>query len=115
MKIDNSQYNCSLNDTSDLRKLILENPDLPLLVFCSEESWIGEWCYNQSDVRSCKIQSLALCRDMWVDEEEYREYLVDALCDKDEYKDLSDDEYYKMIDEKVAETAFCQAIVIYVG
>ena len=33
----------------------------------------------------------------------------------DEYKDMSDEEFYKMIDQKVSETEFAKAIVIYVG
>lgn len=29
---------CSLKDTTELRKFILENPDLPLLVFAGEDA-----------------------------------------------------------------------------
>lgn len=115
MKIDNSQYHCSLNDTSHLRQLILENPDLPLLIFCGEESWDGNWTYSQADASKGEIQTLTLYNDVWVDEDDYRDKLVDDLCDNDEYKDMSDEEYLNMIDLKVARTPFCKAIVIYVG
>ena len=115
MIIDNTQFDLSLNDTSNLRQLILENPDLPLLIFCGEEAWCGEWTYNQADASRGKIQTLTLYHDVWVDEDDYRERLVDDLCDEEEYKDLSDEEYFKMIDQKVAETVFAKAIVIYVG
>lgn len=115
MIIDNNKFDLSLNDTSNLRKLILENPDLPLLIFAGEESWIGEWCYNQVDARVSGIKNLTLCRDIWVEEDEYREWLYDYLCDEEEYRDLSDEEYDKMIYQKVAETEFCKAIVVYVG
>ena len=114
MIIDNTQFHTSLNDTSNLRQLILDNPDLPLLIFCGEESWGGNWSYTQADARA-QIQTLTLYGDVWVDEDDYRERLADDLCDEEEYKDLSDEEYYKMIDNKVAETEFCRAIVIYVG
>lgn len=115
MKIDNTKFNLSLNNTSHLRQLILDNPDLPLLIFCGEESWCGEWSYNQADASRGEIKTLTLLNDMWVEAEEYREYLSDELCDNEEYKDLSNEEYDKMIDQRVSETEFCKAIVIYVG
>ena len=115
MKIDNSKFNLSLNDTSNLRKLILENPDLPLLIFAGEESWCGEWAYNQVDASKGEIQTLTLYEDMWIDKDDYRYRLSDNLCDAEEYVDLSNEEFDKMIDQKVAETEFCKAIVIYVG
>ena len=115
MIIDNKQFHCSLNDTSNLRNLILENPDLPLIIFCGEESWDGNLSYTQADASKGEIQTLTLYEDVWVDEDDYREKLADDLCNEEEYKDLSDEEYYQMIDHKVAETPFCKAIVIYIG
>ena len=115
MIIDNSKFDLSLNDTSELRKLIIENPDLPLLIFAGEESWFGDWNYNQTDARVWGIQNLTLYNDMWLCEDDYRERLSDDLCDYEEYENMSDEEYFKMIDQEVAETEFCKAIVIYVG
>jgi hypothetical protein len=116
MIIDNSKFDLSLRDTSNLRKLIIENPDLPLLIFCGEESWLGDWAYNSAPYASKgSIQTLTLYKDCYVGEDDYRDRLIDDLCDEEEYKDLSDEDYYKMIDQKVAETEFCKAIVIYVG
>lgn len=114
MIINNNSFDLSLNDTSNLRKLILENPDLPLLIFAGEDAWQGDYSYNQVDAREY-IQDLTLYGDKWVDEDEYREELSDDLCDEEEYKNLSDEEWDKMIDQKVEETEFCRAIVIYVG
>lgn len=115
MIIDKTKFSCSLDDTSELRKLILDNPDLPLLIFCGEEAWCGDYSYSMAYIRNPSIQTLTLYGDLWVDEDDYRDKLVDDLCDKEEYKDLSDEDYYKMIDQKVAETEFCKAIVVYVG
>ena len=115
MIIDNTQFHCSLNDTSNLRQLILENPDLPLLIFCGEESWDGIWHYNQADASEGVIQTLTLYNDVWIDKEDYRDRLANDLCDKEEYKDLSDKEYFEMVDCKVEEAVFCKAIVIYIG
>ena len=115
MIIDNTQFHCSLNDTSNLRQLIIENPDLPLIIFCGEESWIGEWHYNQADASQGTIKNLTLVNDIWVEEEEYVEQLTDELSFSGEYQDMSDEEFERMVEQKVEETEFCRAIVIYVG
>ena len=113
--MNNTNLPCSLDDTTELRKLIIENPDLPLIVFAGEEAWSGDYCYSQSlDVRA-RIDTLGLYGDIWMEEDDYRDKLVDDLCDEEEYRDLSDEEYYKMIDQKIAETEFVKAIVVYVG
>lgn len=106
---------CSLKDTTVLRNLILENPDLPVLIFCGEESWNGEYGYTQANASKGQIEELTLYDDLWIDKDDYRERLSNDLCDEDEYKDLSDEEYDKMLDKKVEETEFVKAIVIWVG
>jgi len=113
--MNNTKLNCSLNDTTILRNLILDNPKLPLLIFCGEDAYNPDYSYAQADVNIVKIETLTLYKDEWRSEDDYREELVDDLCDEEEYKNLSDEEYEKMIDEKVRNTEFVQAIVIYVG
>lgn len=115
MIIDNTQFNFSLNDTTDLKQLILNNPDLPLLIFAGEESWQGEYCYNQVDARINGIQELTLYKDTWVDRRDYEDLLRDNLAYDEEYEDLSDEEFDKMIDKTIEETTFAKAIVVYVG
>ena len=53
--------------------------------------------------------------DWWFNKEDYADRLSDDLADDEEYKDMTDEEYDKMIDQKVSETEFVKAIVIYVG
>ena len=53
--------------------------------------------------------------DWWLDKEDYIDRISNDLSDEEEYKDMADDEYDKMIDQKVKETEFVKAIVIYVG
>ena len=115
MIINNDSFDFSLRDATKLKEAILENPDLPLLIFAGEEAWQGEYCYHQVDARVHGVKELTLFADCWMDVDEYEEELSDALCDEEEYKDLSDEEWNKMIQKKVAETEFCQAIVVYVG
>lgn len=113
--MNNTKFDCSINDTTVLRNLILENPDLPVLIFCGEDAWNGDYGYTQAYASKGEIEYLTLYGDRWMDEDEYREELSDDLCDDEQYKDLSDDEYDAMIEQKVAETEFIKAIVIWVG
>lgn len=113
--MNNTSLNCSLNDTTNLRNLILENPDLPLLIFCGEESWHDVYPYEQADASNGEIKELTLHNDWWLDKDDYEDKLSDDLCDNEEYKNSSDEEYDNMIKQKVAETNFVKAIVIYVG
>lgn len=106
---------CSLKDTIVLRNLILENPELPLIVFVGEDAWTGDWSYNQVDASNGRVEELTLYGDRWMDRDDYEEELSNDLCDEEEYKNLSDEEWDKMIEQKVAETEFVKAIVFYVG
>ena len=113
--MNNTTLNCSLNDTTKLRNLILDNPDLPLLIFCGEDSWHDEYPYEQVDVGKVGIQELTFYNNYWMDKDDYEDRLSDNLCDQEEYKSLSDEEYNRMIRQKVTETEFVKAIVIYIG
>lgn len=44
-----TKNDCSLKDTKLLRELIPENPELPLIIFCGEDSCSGECVYQQAD------------------------------------------------------------------
>lgn len=103
MIVNNDSFDFSLRDTTNLRKLILENPDLPLLIFAGEDAWQEDYFYNSTEASDGEIKYLTLYKDVWIDEEEYRDILSDDLCEESE------------IDEKVERTEFCKAIVIYVG
>lgn len=115
--MNNTKLECTLNDTTELRKLILENPDLPLIIFAGEEAYrdIG-YSYTQCTDARCHIDEISLFNgEVWLDKDDYKERLSNDLCDNEEYKNLSDDEYFKMIDKKVAETEFVKEIIVYVG
>ena len=113
--MNNTKLPVSLEDTTELRKLIIENPDLPLIVFCGDDSWHDWYPYEKANVNSCGIKELTLYDDWWLDKEDYIDRISNDLSDEEEYKDMTDDEYDKMIDKKVNETEFVNAIVIYVG
>lgn len=49
MIVNNDSFDFSLRDTTNLRKLILENPGLPLLIFAGEDVLQGDYCYNSTE------------------------------------------------------------------
>lgn len=73
-----------LNSTAELRNLIIENPDLPLVVFAGESANTGG-CSSRfcSDVRpyigeiiNCEND---VCKDRVCEEEEFEDALYDNL------------------------------------
>ena len=113
--MNNTKLPVSLEDTTELRKLIIENPDLPLIVFCGDDCWHDFYPYEKANVNDCDIKVLTLYDDWWFDKEDYADKLSDDLSVEEEYKDMTDDEYNTMIDQKVSEAEFVRVIVIYVG
>ena len=113
--MNNSNFDLSMNDSSVLRKLIVENPDLPLVCFAWEDANTGEYPYELTYIYGCAIKKLTLYNDYWLDEDDYAERLADDLNDIEEYAYLSDEEFYAMVDEKVKNAEYVEAIVLYVG
>ncbi|MCI8409312.1 MAG: hypothetical protein HFJ09_08605 [Lachnospiraceae bacterium] len=110
-----SKIGTSLENTKELRELILNNPELPLLIFVGEEAYTGEFPCNMAEVNFVGIEELTVYKDFCIEKEEYKEQLIDDLGDVEEYKELSDIEYSRMIDQKVEEAEYIKAIVMYVG
>lgn len=117
-KVENmnqTSLECTINDTAELRNLILENPELPVLIYCGEESWSGEYSYELAEVNGVEIKELTLYNDYWLERNDYIEELSNDLSDEEEYEELSNEEFEQMVQEKAAGTEFVKAIVIYVG
>lgn len=88
---------------------------MPLLIFAGEDAGSGDYGYTQSDVSNVGIQELGLYNDeLWLDKEGFEDKISYELSMDDEYKNLSDEEFKKAVDEKIADTEFAKAIVIYV-
>ncbi len=95
-----------LNSTAELRKLIIENPDLPLVVFAGESASTGgcssTFCSNVRPYIGAIINcENNVCKDRVCEEEEFE----DALFDKLEYEhpELDDDELYELLEKKISE------------
>lgn len=113
--MNNTTILTSLYDTKELKNLILSNPELPLIIFAGEEAYNGDYSYEMAEVTSVEIAELTLYKDYYMEKEEFKDQLIDDLSDEEEYKELSDLEYIRMINKKVEEREFIKAIVIYVG
>ena len=110
-----SKIETSLENTNELKKLILNNSELPLLVFAGEEAYNDEFPYSMTEVKSVEIEELTVYKDYYMGKDEYKSQLIDDLSEEGEYEELSDLEYLEMIYKKVEEAEYIKAIVIYVG
>lgn len=102
--------NMFYKQTDELKKLIAEHPDYPIIVVCDSEvvaddgyAWwyapslhfsLGEILDCEQDVNDEKV---------FVDRDEFEEELRDKLCCKEEYERLPDDAFDKVVDEKFKE------------
>lgn len=106
---------CTLPDIKGLRKLILENPDLPLIIFCGEDANTGEYAYEASDSASVELEELTFYNNFWIDKNDYEEQLADNMCNMADFKDMPDWEFDRLINKKVEETEFIKAITVTIG
>ena len=98
----------TLTKKSDkLKKLILENPDLPIVVLAGEEANSGDYCWMFCSDISFSIEEI-LEYDFYdyndavfCDRDRLEEYVEDMLYD--EYHNKSDEEYEAAIKNKLAE------------
>ena len=105
------------NDKEELLKLIKENPKLPIVFFAHNDDFILDYGETVFENYYCYIATI------YIDEQEDDTYYVDIgdilkiwrdrLCDEDEYKDLSDEDYDKTIEKYVKENVIhYEAIVV---
>ena len=106
----------SMNNGKELLKLVQENPDLPIVPMvdgelCPEEFsyWIGSFGHSEVNEWVCVNERFYTRDDQDVIEDE----LSDTLCD--DYPDMSDEEFFKMIHEKVEALPWKKAIIVYIG
>lgn len=102
-------------DCKELKELIVSNPEAPLIIFAGEEAWLGDWGYNSVDSGYASLRLITLYGGQWLDKDDFEDVLRDDMVYDERYENLSDEEFEKEFAKIVAETAFIEAIVIYVG
>jgi len=105
--------------TDELKRLIFENPDLPIVVLAGEEANGGDyhWMYCSSisfgldEILDCDFYDYG--DTIFNDRDRLEEYVEDMLYD--EYCEKSDEEYEKAIKDKLAklEPYWKKVIAIY--
>ena len=96
-------------DNIELKNLILENPDLPLVVFATEEANSGEWSTELASCNCYKGSVLDATKDCWLprddrvytDVEDLEDDVRDVLDSMEEYKHFSDAELEDVVVEKL--------------
>lgn len=102
-------------DCTTLKKLIVENPEAPLLIFAGEEANSGEYQYESVPSGDAFLEDVTMYGDQWLNKDDFEEVLRDDMANDEQYENLSDEEFDNEVAKIVAETAFVKAIVIYVG
>lgn len=93
--------------TDELKKLISENPDLPIVVLASDEANCGDWCWQYCLSVSFGLEEIldyGYCEDddtIFTDRDRLEECISDRLYD--EYHNKSTEEYDEAVNRKMAE------------
>lgn len=109
-----------IHDASELRKLIAENPELPIVVLASEEANCGEWGWQYCNDVSCEVQEILdvktpFDRDdgiIFHDRDDFEEAIADEFCDRYPYKEMSNEEFDKIVAREAAMYDGCWKKVI---
>lgn len=110
-----------VHDSTHLRELIAENPDLPIVVLSDDESCIGDGVNTYMSEVNCYVGELLDCypiKFMYDDDRifddpvEFKEYIQDYICD--EFEDKSDAEQDKIVEQylKLCEPYWKKCIII---
>lgn len=96
--------------TTELKKLITEHPDLPIVVIVNSEV-VADFDYNwwyAPDV-SFSIGELLDCEQdvndmkVYTDRDDFEEDLRDILCDLEEFEEATDEEFDQAVKEQLAD------------
>lgn len=98
-----------LKSSEELRKLIIENPNLPILTFVSDDANSRDYQYVTANISCDKgwvldapAQMLPIFDKVYTDEEDLENDIRDDLYDSDT-KELSDEEFDKLVSDKLKE------------
>ena len=106
----------SLKNTIKLKRLVSNHPELPLLIFhcCDDFDWMTSNYMQVGKVTACKIDKITKLNDTYVSIDDYEEEIRRRMEYDYEYFNISDEEFDKIVKQKINETKFIKAIVVYV-
>lgn len=105
------------NNKEELIKLIKENPNLPLVFFAYNDDFIPDYTGMVFEKYYCYTATIYIDEQddntYYDDVDDVIELYRDRLCDEENYKNLSDEEYDKAVEKYVEENVtHYEAIVI---
>lgn len=114
-----------IHDATALRKLIAENPDLPIVVLAGEEANHGEWGWEYCNDVDCSIKEILDIKTpfdredgiIFDDKGDFEEAVADVLADKEECKNMTDAEFDEAVKREAALYDGCwrKVIAVYVS
>lgn len=112
-----------INECKELKRLIAENPDLPLMFFADDTGNDTAYSYMScGSVTAHKGEVLDCYQDIndekvFTSRDEFEEDLQEMLCGKDEYLKMSDEEFYEIFKKEKSkyDDKWKDCIIIYVG
>lgn len=114
-----------IHDSTHLRELIAENPDLPIVVLSDDESCIGDGVSTYMSEVKCYVGELLDCYpigsriyrhsdydQVFDDRADLKEHLENVVCDN--YEDMSDAEQDEIVEQylKLYEPYWKKCIII---
>ena len=98
-----------IHDTGELRKLMLDNPDLPIVVLAGEEANHGEWYWEYCNRVSCCIAEILAVHTpydgedgiVFSDKDDFCEAVAEKLGDKEIYKKMPDADFDAAVEREV--------------
>lgn len=93
-------------ETDELRKMIIEHPELPIMVLAGEDSWNGEHGYTCCSKVYCTIEEvpdydLLDGNDcIFTDREEFADFMDDKCCEELD-EDMDENEYEKRLGYRI--------------
>lgn len=108
-----------VKDSTELRKAIAENPELPIVVMVGREAALEEYGYTYCEVVKAEVGEILDCHTPWSEEIyndriEFEEDMVDYLCEEDKYKKMTGEEFEKILEKEKAkyEPYWKKAIIV---
>lgn len=98
-----------LHSADELKQLIPENPDLPILVFAGDDANIGYYSYMScSYIKAYKGEFLDCAQTVndcmcYTDRDNFEDDVADFLAGQEQYRDLPDEEFNALVEQTVNE------------
>lgn len=108
-----------MNSKEDLNKLIQDNFNLPLVFMVDNSEMCVEYGYSIYKDWRCCISEIYCIENgyeklFYDDIDEVQEIFENEMCDEDEYKDLSDEDFKRKVKTYIEENIeHYKAIVVY--